>query len=480
MKDYCQLAIHICKKLGAEFADIRIIRINQEDLGVRLGALSNIENSESLGIGIRTIKNGAWGFAACSGVSNEIVENTAKKALEISKASSKKIKQKIKLASEPPHIDRWCSPYIIDPFKVSTEKKLNFLFELDKILRDDKKIVNSLATMSFLKEFQWYANSEGSYIVQEILRSGAGIEAHATNGHEVQKRSFPCSFGGQYIQGGYEVINSLGLLENAEKTRKEAVDLLDAKPCPSGEKELIILGSQLALQIHESIGHATELDRVLGLEANYAGRSFVTLEKKGNFKYGSDLMNIVADATFPTGLGTYGYDDDGVRAQRFFVIESGIFKNYLGNREFAHTVNDSRSNGCNRAHGWKNIPIVRMPNLSLLPGDAKLEELIADTKDGIMVDGVKCWSIDQYRYNFQFGMEIGWEIKNGKITGMLKDTNYQGITPDFWGSLNAVCNEDYWTMWGVPNCGKGQPGQRAEMSHGAAPSRFGKVTVGVK
>jgi len=480
MKDYCQLAIDTCNKLGAEFSDIRIIKINKEDLGVKLGVLSDIKNFESLGMGIRTIKNGAWGFAACTGVNDKLVVETAKRSVEIAEASSNKIKQKVKLAPENPHIDRWCSPYMIDPFKVPIEQKLDMLFKLDKILRDDNSIVDTFATMSFAKEFQWYANSEGSYIVQELLRSGAGIEASSSNGHEVQKRSFPCSFGGQYVQGGFEVITSLGLLENAEKTRKEAVELLDAKPCPSGEKELIILGSQLALQIHESTGHATELDRVLGLEANYAGRSFVTLEKKGNFKYGSSHMNLVADATCPTGLGTYGYDDDGVRAQRFDVVREGTFLNYLGNREFAHTVSENRSNGCNRADGWGNIPIVRMPNLSLLPGDSKLDELIADTKDGIMVDGVKCWSIDQYRYNFQFGMEIGWEIKNGKITGMIKDPNYQGITPDFWGSLNAVCNEDHWTLWGVPNCGKGQPGQRAEMSHGAAPSRFGKVMVGVK
>ncbi|MDD5091393.1 MAG: TldD/PmbA family protein [Candidatus Wallbacteria bacterium] len=479
MKEYTTVAMETCRKSGAGYADIRIIDMSTEILGVRNGELSRIVNYRSLGYGIRVLVNGAWGFASSAGLDRTGIAAAAAKAVEIARASAKKINKKVRLAPEPAYVDRWQSPYLIDPFKVSVEEKIQLLFAVDEILRKNKKVKGAEATLNFAKERQWFASSEGAFIDQEILRSGAGMEAEVSDGHEVQRRSFPCT-GGQFVQGGYEVVSAMKLLENAEKTREEAVSLLSAKPCPSGEKELIILGSQLALQIHESIGHATELDRVLGLEANYAGRSFVTLEKKGKFQYGSKLMNIVADSTCPTGLATFGYDDDGVRAQRYHVIKEGAFQTYLTNREFAHEIKEDHSRGCCRAEGWSNIPIVRMPNLSLMPGNCKLDELIADTKDGIMVDGVKCWSIDQYRYNFQFGMEIGWEIKKGKITGMIKDPTYQGITPEFWGGLNAICDNDHWVLWGVPNCGKGQPGQTAEMSHGTAPSRFSKVKVGVQ
>lgn len=479
MKHLTGIAIDECKKNGASYADIRIIEIVKEEFTVKDGKLSEINNYKSLGFGIRVIANGAWGFVSSYDVSQESIKKTAQRAVEIAKAASYGINKPVVLADEPVYIDRWHSTYIIDPFKVSIDEKLNLLFSIDTILRNHKNIVKTMSFLSFFKENQWFESSEGSFIEQQILRSGGGFEVYASDGNEVQRRSFPCT-NGQYMQGGYEIIYGLKMLENAEKVRNEAIELSKAKPCPSGRKDLIILGSQLALQIHESIGHATELDRVLGLEANYAGRSFVTLDKKGNFKYGSPLLNIVADSTFPQGLATYGYDDDGVRPERFFVIKDGIFQTYLTNREFAHEISENRSRGCNRAEGWQNIPIIRMPNLSLLPGDAELEDIIADTKDGIMVEGVKCWSIDQYRYNFQFGMEIGWEIKNGKITGLVKNPNYQGITPEFWNSLDAICNKNYWTLWGVPNCGKGQPGQTAEMSHGTAPARFKNVVVGVK
>ncbi|MFA7576590.1 MAG: TldD/PmbA family protein, partial [Candidatus Muiribacteriota bacterium] len=393
MKKFTDIAIDTCKKNGASYADIRIVDMNDEKLTVTNGQLSDITNANSLGFGIRVIVNGAWGFAASAELSESKIIETAKLAIEIGKASSGKINEKVKLTEEPVYVDRWNSPFMIDPFKVDINEKISYLMACDDILRKDEKIIKAESYMWFSKEHQWFASTEGSFIEQEILRSGGGIRALATNGKETQRRSYPASFG-QYVQGGYEVILGLKMLENAEKTRKEAIELLDAPVCPSGKKDLIIIGEQLALQIHESVGHATELDRVLGYEANYAGRSFVTLEKKGNFKYGSELMNIVADSTCPTGLATFGYDDDGVRAKRFDVIKDGIFQAYLGNREFAHKAGENFSRGCNRAQGWSNIPIVRMPNLSLKPGNSTLEEVIADTKDGLMVSTVKSWSID--------------------------------------------------------------------------------------
>jgi len=478
MFNICDFIMDICKKSGVEYADARVVEMTYESLTVKKGELSGIENSISKGVGIRVIVDGAWGFASTNDLSESSLKKNVQLAVNIGKASSHLIKQKVLLTQDKIYQDTWSSPYVVDPFKVSWEDKVGLLMECDKILTEDKRIVDSRVHMSFSKEVQWFVSSEGSRIRQQILRSGGGMTATASNGDEFQRRSFPASFG-QYYQGGYEVIQGFDLIENAKNTGKEAIELLDAPQCPSGKKDLILHGEQLALQIHESIGHATELDRVLGLEANYAGRSFVTLEKKGNFKYGSKLMNIVADPTCPMGLGTYGYDDDGVRAKRFHVIKDGIFENYLGNREFASAVNETESRACNRAQGWKHIPIVRMPNLSLMPGGGTLEDIISDTKDGIIVDTVKSWSIDQYRYNFQFGMEAGWVIKDGKISYMVKNPTYQGITPEFWGKMDRVAGFSEWKLNGVPNCGKGQPMQVAEMSHGCSPARFKNIEVGI-
>ncbi|HEY5649560.1 MAG TPA: TldD/PmbA family protein, partial [Nitrospiria bacterium] len=373
----------------------------------------------------------------------------------------------------------WQTPVVIDPFKVPVTQKLDLLYRIDKVLRANPKVKIAESSIGCLRERQWLATSEGSFIDQTVVHTGGGYTVTAVKDGDVQQRSYPMSFGGQYMSMGYELINGLGLLENAEKTREEAVALLSAKPCPPGKKDLILDGTQLALQIHESAGHPSELDRVLGIEENYAGRSFLTLEKENKFKYGSPHVTLMADSTVPGGLATVGYDDDGVRAQRFPVVQNGLFVGYQTNREFATVLKNQSSRGCCRADGWESLPMIRITNLSLMPGDRKLDELIADTKDGIFMATNKSWSIDQMRYNFQFGCEIGWEIKNGKIGAMLKDCTYQGITPEFWRSCDAVCDADHWTLWGVVNCGKGQPAQTAAMSHGAAPARFRKVTVGI-
>jgi TldD protein len=235
----------------------------------------------------------------------------------------------------------------------------------------------------------------------------------------------------------------------------------------------------MVLQIHESAGHASELDRVLGYEANYAGTSFLTTEKLGNFRYGSDIVNLVADTTVPTGLATMGYDDDGVAAQRWHIVRNGILSGYMTNRETAGAVGQARSRGCNRADSWSSPPITRIANLSLMPGTWKLADLIADTEDGLLMSTNRSWSIDQRRLNFQFGCEIGWLIRHGKLAGVVKNPSYQAITPQFWGSCDAICDHEHWDLWGVVNCGKGQPTQISEMSHGAAPARFRGVTVGM-
>ncbi|MHC4839415.1 MAG: TldD/PmbA family protein [Planctomycetota bacterium] len=483
MKAYTQEAIDAATGLGASYADVRIIRYTKEGMFLRNGTPGNMIASDTLGAGIRVMVNGAWGFAATNQVDNESLKAAAKRAVEIATASATVKKDGVKLAPKEAVEDIWCTPFAIDPFSVSLEDKLSLLTQIDTILRGKPEIKVAVASMQFTREKQWYADTDGSYIVQDLMRSGAGYSATAVGHGDVQIRSFPQSWGGNHKCMGYELVHSYDLLGNAERIRDEAIELLTAPECPSGKKDLILDGPQLALQIHESVGHPNELDRVLGFEANYAGRSFMLPElhnQSGGFKYGSEHVNLVADSTVPGGLATFGYDDDGVRGQRYHVVQNGIHKNWFTTRETAPMADQEFSNGSNRADGFNNIPITRIPNLSLMPGEWSYDDLIADTDDGIIMEVNKSWSIDQMRRNFQFGTEVGRIVKGGKITGLCKNPNYQGDTPSFWGSCDAVCNQDHWDLWGVINCGKGQPGQTAEMSHGGAPTRFRGVEVGIK
>ena len=478
MKDLTAIALNTAKRHGASYADIRIVQTTAEELIVRNGELGEIQQAESFGYGIRVIVNGAWGFSASPTLTKDAVRDTTVRACAIAKSSTRLKQQNVRLSREEIVETAWHTPVLIDPLTVSMTEKLDLLFRIDKILRSDPRIKVSESGIDASRERQWLATTEGTFIDQTLIRTGAGYSATAVRDGEVQKRSYPMSFGGQYLALGYELIPALKLIENAEQTREEAIALLSAKPCPPGKKTLILDGTQLALQIHESCGHPSELDRVLGLEENYAGRSFLTLDKRRRFRYGSDKVTLMADTTIPGGLATIGYDDDGVRAQRWPIVKEGLFEGYHTNREFATVLHES-SRGCCRADGWSSLPMIRITNLSLMPGDWSFEDLMADTQDGIFMCTNKSWSIDQMRYNFQFACEIGWEIKKGKRGAMLKNCTYQGITPQFWRSCNAVCNQDHWALWGVVNCGKGQPGQRAEMSHGAAPARFRNVTVGI-
>jgi len=296
---------------------------------------------------------------------------------------------------------------------------------------------------------------------------------------DIQRRSYPNSFGGQFQLKGYELIGELNLQGNASRIAAEAVALHSAGQCPEGEFDLILDSSQLALQIHESIGHPIELDRVLGSEANYAGTSFLTPDKLGNLQYGSPIVNVVADARLEhgPGLGTFAFDDEGVPAQSTPIIRDGLFTGYLTSRETAPVIGQQRSNGAMRADGWDRIPLIRMTNVSLKPGGQSLDEVF-DTDYGIYMETNRSWSIDDKRYNFQFGCEIGWEIRKGKKTRMLKNPSYSGISAEFWNSCAAIAGPGHWVLWGTPNCGKGQPEQVMGTGHGASPARFRKVKIG--
>jgi TldD protein len=332
--------------------------------------------------------------------------------------------------------------------------------------------------MHFERRRQVFVSTLGSVIDQTRYLTGAGFSALCYKDNEIQKRSYPNSFGGQYQLKGYELVDELRLLEHAPRIAEEAIALHSADQCPEGEFDLVLDSSQLGLQIHESIGHPIELDRVLGSEANYAGMSFLTLDQLNHLKYGSDIVNVVCDARAEhgPGLGTFAFDDEGVPAQSIDIIRGGQFRGYMTSRETAAIVGDRRSNGCMRADGWARLPLIRMTNVSLLPGEQSLDEVF-DT-DGVYMETNRSWSIDDKRYNFQFGCEIGWELKGGKRVRMLKNPSYSGISTEFWNACAAIAGREHWTLWGVPNCGKGQPEQVMGTGHGASPSRFRKIKVG--
>ena len=402
--------------------------------------------------------------------------------MEIARSSARVKQEDVRLAPEKAYVDDWASPCRIDPFTTSVEQNIDLLLKIDAELRAVAGITLAEANLNFRRYEQWFYNTDGSDIHQVKTTVGAGYAAYAFAGSEIMKRSYPNSFGGQWQDKGYELVEELKLLENARRIAEEAVALHKADQCPQGNYDIILDSSQLGLQIHESIGHPIELDRVLGMEANFAGMSFLTTEKLRKLKYGSDIVNVVADATeaHGPGLGTFKYDDEGVPAQCTPVITNGLFTGYLTSRDTAHTIGAERSGGTMRADGWNRVPMIRMTNISILPGTKPLtlDQLIASTDHGIFFQTNRSWSIDDKRYNFQFGTEIGWEIKGGKLGRMLKNPSYSGITTEFWNSMDAICSRDQWTLWGTPNCGKGQPQQVMGTGHGAAPARFRGIKVG--
>lgn len=480
-------ALNILSKINrVDYADARIMEKQSQHIATKDGVVEALESSTSSGYGVRIIKGGAWGFAASNDFSKRGIEKTVKRAVEISESSARQKNEDVVLATQKPVRATYKTEIKEDPFKVPLEEKLELLVAADKAQRIDPRIMISQTSFSANRERKTFVSTGGSVIEQEIVWTGAGIEASASDGRDFQNRSYPNSHGGQFATRGYELIRELDLVGNAPRIGEEAVKLLSASLCPSGEYDIILDSNQMALQIHESCGHAAELDRVLGYEASYAGTSFLTQEKLGKFRYGSNIVNLTADATIPGGLGTFGYDDEGVPARRTFLVKDGVFVDYLTSREtVAHlkrivpSYKRGRSNGTMRATSWSHIPLIRMTNINLEPSSWNLNDLIADTKRGIFMSTNKSWSIDDRRLNFQFGTEIAWEIKNGKLGRMFKNPTYQGMTPKFWNSCDAICGKDEWTIWGTPNCGKGQPPQVIGTGHGASPARFRNIKVGV-
>jgi len=481
MKDCAGWALETAKRRGASYADARVMDIRSREVATKNGEVGALLESESLGIGIRVIASGAWGFSSTDRLTREGVQSCAAEAVAIAKASALAKRQKVALTPERVYVDTWQNPFLKDPFRVPVERQLSLLLAADKEMRRVKGVTVAEGSMSFRRIEQLFASTTGSSIHQLKMHSGAGIVATSFAASDIQKRSYPNSFGGQHMLAGYELVESLDLVAHAPRIAEEAVALHSAAQCPEGQRTIILDSSQLGLQIHESIGHPVELDRVLGMEANFAGMSFLTTDKLRKLQYGSEIVNVVADARLEhgPGLGTFAYDDEGVPAQCTRIVSDGLFTGYLTSRDTAGTIGEKRSNGAVRAESWNRLPIIRMTNISLDPGTWKYEDLVADSEDAILMETNRSWSIDDRRYHFQFSTEIGWEIRNGKKTRMLKNPSYSGITTEFWNSCDAICSRDYWTLWGTPNCGKGQPMQTMGTGHGASPARFRNVKVGV-
>jgi TldD protein len=480
MWDLSAYALDTARLRGAKYADVRVMHLRQRDLTTKNGQVGTLAQSESIGLGIRVLASGAWGFASTDRMNREGISACSAQAVAIAKASALAKRKEVVMAPEEPYVDSWQSPFRKDPFEIPLETQLALLLAADAEMRRVKGVTLTETDLQFRKIDSWFASSIGSRIHQRKVISGCGIVATSFQGDEIQKRSYPNSFGGQHALQGYELVESLELPKHAPRVAEEAVALHSAAHCPQATGTLILGGSQLGLQIHESVGHPIELDRVLGEEANFAGTSFLTLDQLNKLRYGSDIVNVVADARLDhgPGLGSFAYDDEGVPAQCTDIIKGGEFRGYLSNRETAHLVGLARSSGTMRAESWNRLPIIRMTNISLLPGAWKLDDLIADTEDAILMDTNRSWSIDDRRYQFQFSTEVGWEIKGGKKGRMLKNPSYSGITTEFWNSCDAICGADEWVLWGTPNCGKGQPMQTMGTGHGASPSRFRNIHIG--
>jgi len=478
MHDYAAAAVQGALDAGASYADARVVEAATESVAVQNQDVDSVSRADRAGVGVRALIGSSWGFFATDDISDSGARRAGEQAAQIAKASASVPGDPMDFADVPVVETTYSTPHDEDPLAVSTTEKVDLLLAVNETMAAVDGVEIARGTLSFWVTDKWYANSQGSRIQQHLVESGGGFSATAVGEHEVQRRSFPQSFG-QYETGGYEVVRAWDYLGNAERIAEEAAALLTAPDVDERQTNLILEGSQLGLQIHESVGHAIELDRILGWEAAFAGTSHLELDRLGRHRYGSELMNITADATLAGALGTFGYDDEGTAAQRVPIVEDGIWVGVLSGRDSA-AIAGLPPGGMVRGDGYNRLPMVRMTNVGLLPGTGSLDEIIADTDDGVVMATNRSWSIDDKRLNFQFGCEIGWEVKNGRRGRMVKNPTYTGITPEFWGRMDRLAGVDEWVHWGTPNCGKGQPIQVAHTGHSAGPARFAATRVGVR
>ena len=477
MFDLAQAAVEAALAAGATYADARGVVTTTESLEARDGILERLAQSESAGVGVRALFGSSWGFFATPDPSPAAARRAGEEATAIARASALVPGPPLELAEVVVTEAHWESGWQEHPATVSLAEKADLLVMVTAAMKGVDGVSVAQAEIDTWDTEKWFVSSQGHRISQHVVECGTGMSATAVGAQETQRRSYG-GIGGAYGTRGYELVRQADLPANAGRVAEEAVALLSAPECPAGTTDLILGSEQLALQIHESVGHAIELDRILGWEAAFAGTSFLEPAELGRMRYGSELMNITADATLPGALGTFGYDDEGTPAQRVDIVRDGVWVGVLSGRDSAARAGVPPG-GMVRADGYARLPMVRMTNVGLLPGGSSLEEMVADTADGVYMETNRSWSIDDKRLNFQFGCEVGYEIKDGRLGRLLRNPTYTGITPRFWASLDALGGDDEWDVMGTPNCGKGQPMQVGHTGHPSAPARFTGVRVGV-
>jgi TldD protein len=475
VRDLCSLAVEAALAAGARYADARVVEIREQGVATKNGRVETAADSETAGIGVRVLVDGAWGFAADRRLGRDGVLAAAARACDFARAAPGGHKREL-LPVEPAR-GRYTTPSERDPLSVPLDEKVELCLRAEAALRHpDVKI--AVASVRARRERRVLVSSDGTEVEQELVECGGGVDALAVGNGISQLRSYPSAHGGSSAQAGWEYVQSLGLEREAPRVAEQAAALLRADPCPPALTTLVLDAEQTQLQVHESVGHPTELDRVYGTEAAYAGTSWVGPGDLGSLRYGSELMTVTADPTTPGGVGSFGFDDEGVPAARQPVIEGGVLTGFLSSRETAARLGALRG-GSMRAEDWSRMPLVRMTNLHLEPGTGSFAKLLDGIDEGVYMETNRSWSIDDKRLSFQFGTQIAWEIRDGKLGRMLRDPTYAGVTPVFWGSLDGVAGPEEWRMYGLTNCGKGQPGQVAHVSHGASPTRFRNVQIGV-
>lgn len=474
--DVVSAALEAARRLGASFADVRVHRRRDERVSVRDDHVDGLRDSERFGVGLRVLVNGRWGFASCPTVSVKEARRLADVACALAVANAAVPGEPVTLAPNPAHVDVWQTPLQKDPFKIPVADKAELLLAVAERLRAVKGVSFCSASVSSNLEWKLYANSEGALLEQAQVRLAPGYSATAVSadGRDFVSRDWD----GPAQQVGWEYLETSRFLEDALRVGEEAVQKLKAAPVEPGLKDLILDPTNLWLTIHESVGHPTELDRALGLEANFAGTSFATPDTLGT-PYASPLVTLYADRTTPWALATCGYDDDGVRTQRWNLVEKGVFVGYQTTREQAAWIHEPASRGCSYAQDHAAVPFQRMPNVSLAPGEKDLstKDLIAATDDGVYVVGDGSWSIDHQRYNFQFTGQMFFEVKKGKVTRALRDVGYQSNTPAFWKSCDLLGGPSTWRLGSSMYDGKGEPLQVNGVSHGCPSARFRRVNV---
>ena len=478
-EDLARTALSVAEAAGVRYADVRIVAPQRTlHLAIRDGQAHALTDARSESIGVRVRTDHAWGFAGTSELTLSAARDVARAAVRLARAAGRSAPGRLKVTDEPaPREGRYTTPFKTDPFEVPRETIVELLTEAESRLHVRREVKTGVASFQAWDESKTFASTEGGSFSSRIVQVGGGVSATAVRGSNVQRRSAPTSFGGDFRQAGFEFVESLGLIDRAERVGQEAVTLLDAPVCPTGTMTLVLGSDQLGLQVHESVGHAVELDRIFGSEAAYAGTSWVPADRIGTLPYGSALMNVAADATEPGGLGTFGWDDEGVPAQRTPIVEAGTLVGVLSSRETGARLGLSHSGGTARADGPDRAPLIRMTNVDLAPGDLSFEEVLEGIDEGVYLDTNRSWSIDDKRLNFQFGTETGRRIVGGELGEQIRNPIYSGMTPEFWSSMDAVGDRSTWHLWGLPNCGKGQPGQSARVSHGAPVARFRRVAV---